>query len=111
MGPPEIRESIIMFIYGSGKGSRTASLRRRFEESIMATQAGIKVVLSGVHLCCEGCTDAADDALRSVEGVDSRCDMDRGIVRFTAGNATKARQAPDSLARAGRPSRMASSDR
>lgn len=67
----------------------------------MATQTGINVVLNGVHLCCEGCTDAADDALRSVEGVVSHCDMDRGTVIFTAGDAATARQALDSLARAG----------
>jgi copper chaperone CopZ len=101
MGPRGIRDSIIMFIYGSGKGSRTAPRRRRFEESIMAARTGVKIMLSGVHLCCGGCTDAADNALRSVEGVDSDCDMDRGTVSITAGDATKARQALDSLARAG----------
>lgn len=67
----------------------------------MAAQTGIKVVLSGVHLCCGGCTDAADDALRSVEGVDSHCDMDRGTVSFTARDADSARQALNRLARAG----------
>jgi|ERR1043165_995815 copper chaperone CopZ len=40
----------------------------------MATRNEIKVELRGVHLCCQGCVNAADAALMSVEGVNSRCD-------------------------------------
>ena len=46
----------------------------------MATRNEIKVELTGVHLCCQGCVNAADAALRSVEGVNSRCDMENGTI-------------------------------
>lgn len=67
----------------------------------MATRTEIQVELTGVHLCCQGCVNAANAALRNVEGVNSRCDMENGTVTFTAGAATAARQALDSLAAAG----------
>ena len=50
----------------------------------MATRNEIKVELTGVHLCCQGCVNAADAALMSVEGVHSRCDMENGTVTLTA---------------------------
>ena len=37
----------------------------------MATRTEIKVKLTGVHICCQGCVNAIDTALRSVEGVKS----------------------------------------
>ena len=67
----------------------------------MATRNEIKVELRGVHLCCQGCIDAADAALMSVEGVNSRCDMQTGSVTVTAGDAVAARKALDALAAAG----------
>lgn len=67
----------------------------------MATRAEFKVELTGVHLCCQGCVDAADAALMDVEGVNSRCDMAGGTVTFTAGDAAAAQKALDSLAAAG----------
>ena len=67
----------------------------------MATRTEIEVELTGVHLCCQGCVNAADAALRSVEGVSSRCDMENGTVTFTAGDAAAARKALDALAAAG----------
>ena len=67
----------------------------------MATRNEIKVELRGVHLCCQGCVNAADAALMSVEGVNSRCDMDNGTVTFTAGDAAAAQKALDALAAAG----------
>ena len=67
----------------------------------MATRNEIKVELRGVHLCCQGCVNAADAALMSVEGVNSRCDMDNGTVTFTASDATAAQKALDALAAAG----------
>jgi periplasmic mercuric ion binding protein len=67
----------------------------------MATRNEIKVELRGVHLCCQGCVNAADAALMSVEGVNSRCDMDNGTVTFTASDAAAAQKALDALAAAG----------
>ena len=67
----------------------------------MATRTEIKVELTGVHLCCQGCVNAVDAALRNVEGVNSHCDMENGTVTFTAGDAAAAREALDSLAAAG----------
>ena len=67
----------------------------------MANHSEIKVKLAGVHLCCQGCVDAADAALMSVEGVNSRCDMDNGTVTFTASDAAVAQRALDALAAAG----------
>ena len=59
----------------------------------MATRTEIKVELTGVHLCCQGCVNAADAALRNVEGINSHCDMENGTVTFTAGDAATARKA------------------
>ena len=67
----------------------------------MATRNEIKVELRGVHLCCQGCVDAADAALTSVEGVNSRSDMDNGTVTFTASDAAAAQKALDALAAVG----------
>ena len=67
----------------------------------MATRNEIKVELRGVHLCCQGCVNAADAAIMSVEGVNSRCDMDNGTVTFTANDAAAAQKALDALAAAG----------
>jgi mercuric ion binding protein len=67
----------------------------------MATRTEIEVELTGVHLCCQGCVNAANAALRSVEGVNSRCDMGNRTVTLTAGDDSAARKALDALAAAG----------
>jgi copper chaperone CopZ len=67
----------------------------------MATRTEVEVELTGVHLCCQGCVNAADAAIRSVEGVGSRCDMENGTVTLTAGDDDAARKALDALAAAG----------
>jgi len=67
----------------------------------MATRTDIKVESTGVHLCCQGCVNAADAALMSVEGVNSRCDMDNGTVTLTASDAAAAQKALYALAAAG----------
>jgi copper chaperone CopZ len=67
----------------------------------MATRSGIEMKLTGVHLCCWGCVNAADNALTSVEGVDSRCDMEHGAITITASDAIAAQQGLDALALAG----------
>jgi mercuric ion binding protein len=67
----------------------------------VANHSETKVKLRGVHLCCQGCVNAADAALMSVEGVNSRCDMEDGTVTLTAGDAIAAQKALDALAAAG----------
>lgn len=67
----------------------------------MAKHSQVKVELAGVHLCCQGCVNAADAALMSVEGVKSRCDMENGTVVLTAGDDAAAQKALDALAAAG----------
>lgn len=67
----------------------------------MPTNASVTIQLSGVHLCCGGCTDAADNSLQSVPGVESRCNMEAGTVTFTAPNEAAARQALDAFAAVG----------
>lgn len=67
----------------------------------MAKHSHIKVELTGVHLCCQGCVDAADAALMSVPRVNSRCDMENGTVALTADDDVAAQKALDALAAAG----------
>lgn len=67
----------------------------------MATRTEIEVELTGVHLCCQGCVNAVNAALGSVEGVGSRCDMENGTVTLTASDDSAARDALAALAAAG----------
>lgn len=67
----------------------------------MATRTRTSVELSGVHLCCQGCVNAANAALRSVPGVSSRCDMANRTVTLTADGDEAAREALAALAAAG----------
>ena len=67
----------------------------------MAKPSQVKVELTGVHLCCQGCVNAADAALMSVAGIKSRCDMENGTVTLTAGDDAAAQKALDALAAAG----------
>jgi copper chaperone CopZ len=67
----------------------------------MAIGSEIELKLTGVHLCCQGCVNAADAALRSVEGVNSRCDMEHGTITVIASDAITAQKGLDALAFAG----------
>lgn len=67
----------------------------------MATRNEIKLKLTGVHLCCQGCVNAADAALRSMDGVNSRCDMEHGTITVMASDAIAAQKGLDALAFAG----------
>jgi copper chaperone CopZ len=67
----------------------------------MAKRNDIQVKLTGVHLCCLGCVNAVDAAIRSVEGADSHCDMENGTVTLTARDDSVAQRALDALADAG----------
>lgn len=67
----------------------------------MATRTEINLQLTGVHLCCQGCVNAADAALMSVEGVHARCDMTKRTVTLTASGRLAAQKALNALAAAG----------
>jgi copper chaperone CopZ len=67
----------------------------------MAVRTEIEVELARVHLCCQGCVNAANAALRSVAGVGSRCDMENGTVTLMASDDSAVRMALDALAAAG----------
>jgi catalase len=67
--------------------------RRRTEE--------IRVEVTGVHLCCQGCVDAVDAAMKNVAGVTSHCDMEKKTVSLTAGDGAVAQKALDAIAAAG----------
>jgi len=61
----------------------------------------IKVEVTGVHLCCQGCVDAVDAAVRNVAGVTSRCDMEKKTVTLTASDDAAAQKGLDAIAAAG----------
>lgn len=67
----------------------------------MAIQTKLTLELTGVHLCCQGCVNAADAALLSVEGVDSYCDMEHGTITVLASDDIAAQKGLDALAFAG----------
>lgn len=69
----------------------------------MATkqQADTKVKLSGLHLCCGGCTGAVEDAVSRVPGASVQCNMDEGEALLTARDSHSAQQALDAIAGAG----------
>jgi copper chaperone CopZ len=71
------------------------------QEQIMGKQPETKVMLTGVHLCCQGCVDAVGAAVRNVAGVTSRCDMEKRTVVLTARDDAAAQKALDAIAAAG----------
>ena len=64
----------------------------------MLTHSEVQVTLAGVHLCCQGCVDAVNEALVSVDGVRSNCDMENRTVTFTSNDTAAARMALDAFA-------------
>lgn len=67
----------------------------------MSNHFEAKVELTGVHLCCQGCVAAVEDAVANVPGAHCRCHMNDGTVTITATNAGAAQQALDAIAAAG----------
>ena len=61
----------------------------------------IQVEVRGVHLCCQGCVDAVDAAVKNVAGVASRCDIEKKTVALTARDGAAAQKALDAIAAAG----------
>lgn len=66
-----------------------------------SNQSETHVRLKGVHLCCEGCTNAIATALEGMPSVVFQCDMEHGIVNLTAKDNAMAQQALDAIAGAG----------
>ena len=65
----------------------------KVQEQIISKQAEIKVKVTGVHLCCQGCVDAVDAAVKNVAGVTCRCDMEKRTVALTAHDDAAAQKA------------------
>jgi catalase len=61
----------------------------------------IRVEVTGVHLCCQGCVDAVDAAVRNVAGVTTRCDIEKKTVTLTASDGAAAQEALEAIAAAG----------
>jgi copper chaperone CopZ len=67
----------------------------------MIPQTTITLLLSGVHICCQGCVDAIDVALKNIAGVESQCDMTNGTVTLTFSNEAATEKALAAIAAAG----------
>ncbi|MFM8274800.1 MAG: heavy-metal-associated domain-containing protein [Gemmata sp.] len=64
--------------------------------------AETKVELKSVHMCCPGCAEAVEEALKKVEGVSGvTVDQKAAAAKFTAADAKAAQKALDALAAAG----------
>jgi catalase len=59
------------------------------------------VEVTGVHLCCQGCVDAVDAAVKGVAGATSHCDIEKQTVALTARDGAAAQKALDAIAAAG----------
>lgn len=70
-------------------------------QNVTATRNEVKVELVGVHQCCQGCVDAADAAINSVEGVNSHWNREDGTITVMASDAISAQRGLDALAFAG----------
>ena len=68
---------------------------------VASNQVDTRVKLSGVHLCCEGCAGAVEDAVARVPGVSVECDINDGTVILSAHDPESIQQALDAIAGAG----------
>lgn len=59
------------------------------------------IKLRGVHLCCQGCVNAIRAAIKSLPGVEFRCDTEEGSVTLRASDEASAQKALDAIAAAG----------
>lgn len=64
-------------------------------------KAPITVTISGVHLCCKGCTSAVNKAVAKTPEVKCTASQDDGTVILTANNPKKLQEALDAIAAAG----------
>ncbi|MBX7074848.1 MAG: hypothetical protein K1X71_17030 [Pirellulales bacterium] len=67
----------------------------------MTNQTDTRLQLRGVHLCCQGCAQAVNQAVQTVAGAESQCDLHDGTVTVTAPDDAAAQQALDAIAAAG----------
>ena len=96
LGPDQRADALVAF-------GATGDLahKKSMQEQIMSKQSEIKVKVTGVHLCCQGCVDAVDAAVKNVAGVASRSDMEKRTVTLTARDNAAAQKALDAIAAAG----------
>jgi copper chaperone CopZ len=64
-------------------------------------RAETKVELKGVHLCCPACVRAVGGILKSVDGVQGKCDQPNKTITIIAPDEQTARKALDALAAGG----------
>lgn len=64
----------------------------------MATTQQTQVKLSGVHLCCDGCTAAVYDAAENVPGVSAQCDKRKGTAVLTGDDPESIQKVLDGIA-------------
>ena len=67
----------------------------------LTARADSTVKLSNVHLCCKGCVNGVDKAVKTVTGVTAACDADAETVTLTAPDTATAQKAVDALVAAG----------
>ncbi|MDA1229752.1 MAG: hypothetical protein O2856_03170, partial [Planctomycetota bacterium] len=61
-----------------------------------------QVSVKGVHLCCGGCQEIANEALGEVKDLaDISCDLNTKVISFKAGSPEAAQAGIDALAKAG----------
>lgn len=66
-----------------------------------AHKADTRVNLSGLHLCCEGCTGDVRDAVARVPGVSVECSIDDGTATLSGQDSYAIQQAIDAIAAVG----------
>ena len=66
-----------------------------------SAMAETKVTLSGMHLCCGGCTNGVKKAIKTVEGVTVEMDSKAGTAVLTGESDAKVQEALDAMAAAG----------
>jgi periplasmic mercuric ion binding protein len=57
--------------------------------------------ISDVHLCCKGCVNGVEKAVKEVDGAKAEVDADNGTVTLSGPDAATVQKAADSLVKAG----------
>lgn len=68
---------------------------------LVAQADNASVVISNVHLCCDGCVKGVDKALSGVDGASVACNKDAKTVVITAPDKATLQKAADALVAAG----------
>ena len=66
-----------------------------------SARAEVTVTVSDMHLCCKGCTMAAEDAATKIAGVTCVANKDEASAKITAADYATVQKAIDEIAKAG----------